>query len=134
MALSPESVVGEEIRELKELETLLDAEREGLVRMDREALMRSAREKERVALRLERLREVRRSGEIPSEAFPARGPDGSDLLRVRNQMARAILERCRAQGEMLHAQAEQVGQLVAFLQNLRCQASVYDRNGRLRRT
>lgn len=134
MALSPESVVGEEIRELKELETLLDAEREGLVRMDREALVRSAREKERVALRLDRLREIRRSDEIPSEAFPACGTDGSDLLRVRNQMARAISQRCREQSQILRAQAEQVGQLASFLQNLRCQASVYDRNGRLRRT
>jgi flagellar biosynthesis/type III secretory pathway chaperone len=134
MALSPTSILEEEILHLKELKTVLETEREGLVSMDREALKRSHREKEHVASRLQELNEMRRSGEVSSQVFLPHGPKESDLLRVRMEMAREVRERCRVQGEILHAQGEQVGQLLAFLQSLRCQAAVYDRTGRLKRT
>jgi len=134
MALSPTSILEEEILHLKELKAVLETEREGLVSMDREALRRSHREKEHVAARLQELNEMRRSGEVSSQVFLPQGPEESDLLRVRMEMAREVRERCRVQGEILHAQGEQVGQLLAFLQNLRCQAAVYDRTGRLKRT
>lgn len=122
-------ILEEEVEELECLQRLMHEEKECLVRMDREALLRLAREKEALARRMRDL--MARKERLDEQARDARsgGPGMPELLHTRHALVEELREMSRAQREMVDAQRKQVGQLLVFLQNLRCRSTTYDCTG-----
>jgi uncharacterized protein YhaN len=122
-------ILEEEVEELEHLQGLMREERECLVRMDRDALLRLAREKEALARRMRDL--MARKERLEEQGLDARSavPPIPGLLRTRHALVEELREMSRVQREMVDTQQKQVGQLLVFLQNLRCRSTTYDCKG-----
>jgi flagellar biosynthesis/type III secretory pathway chaperone len=133
MASLGKEILEQEVEHLELLHGLMQEERECLARMDRETLLRLTKEKEALVIRMRRLH-ARREGLIDEDRSSlSRAPGTSDLFRTRNALIRELRDLGQTQKEIVETQKEQVGHLLAFLQNLRYQATTYDRKGTLNR-
>ena len=133
MASLGKEILEQEVEQLELLHGLMQEERECLARMDRETLLRLTREKEALAIRMRRLH-ARREGSVDEDrASLSRTPGTSGLFRARDALIRDLRDLGRTQKEIVETQKEQVGHLLAFLQNLRYQSATYDRKGTLSR-
>jgi flagellar biosynthesis/type III secretory pathway chaperone len=133
MASLGKEILEQEVEQLELLHGLMQEERECLARMDRETLLRLTREKEALAIRMRRLH-ARREGLVDEDrASLSRAPGTSGLFRARDALIRDLRDLGRTQKEIVETQKEQVGHLLAFLQNLRYQSATYDRKGTLSR-
>jgi hypothetical protein len=133
MATLGRQILEKEVEQLEQLHGLMQEERECLVRMDRETLLRLTREKEALAMRMRRLHAQREDLVDEDRTSLSKAPGTSGLLRTRNTLIRELQDLSRTQKEIMEAQKEQVGHLLAFLQNLRYQSATYDRKGSLNR-
>jgi|GEM_PF-5375276 len=133
MASLGKQILEQEVEQLELLHGLLQEERECLARMDRETLLRLTREKEALAIEIRRLH-ARREGLADEDRASLSGAPGtSDLMGTRNALIQELRDLGRTQKEIMETQKEQVGHLLAFLQNLRYQSATYDRKGTLNR-
>lgn len=126
-------ILEQEVEQLERLHGLMQEERECLARMDRETLLRLTREKEALAIRMRRLNAEREGLLDEDKASLSTAPGTSGLLRTRNRLIQELRDLGRTQKEIMETQKEQVGHLLAFLQNLRYQSTTYDRTGYLSR-
>jgi len=126
-------ILEQEVEQLEHLHRLMQEERECLARMDRETLLRLTREKEALAIRMRRLRTEREGLLDEDKASLSTTAGTSGLLRTRNRLIQELRDLGRTQKEIMETQKEQVGHLLAFLQNLRYQSATYDRMGHLSR-
>jgi flagellar biosynthesis/type III secretory pathway chaperone len=133
MASLGKEILEQEVEQLEQLHGLMHQERECLGRMDRETLLRLTREKEAVAIRMQRLHNQRAGLAEEDEATFSKTRGTSDLLRARNTLIQELRDLSRTQKEIVETQREQVGHLLAFLQNLRYQSATYDCKGNLNR-
>lgn len=133
MASLGKQILEQEVEQLEHLRVLMQEERECLARMDREALLGLTREKEALAVRMRRLNSQREALGDEESASLAKGPETSGLLRARNALIQDLRDFSRTQKEIMETQKEQVGHLLAFLQNLRYQSATYDCKGNLNR-
>jgi hypothetical protein len=133
MATLGRQILEKEVEQLEQLHGLMQEERECLVRMDRETLLRLTREKEALAMRMRRLHAQREDLVDEDRTSLSKAPGTSGLRRTRNTLIRELQDLSRTQKEIMEAQKEQVGHLLAFLQNLRYQSATYDRKGSLNR-
>jgi flagellar biosynthesis/type III secretory pathway chaperone len=122
-----------EVEHLKKLHRMMQEERECLVRMDRETLLRLTREKEALAIRMQRLHTQREDLVDEDRTSLRKAPGTSDLLRARNTLIQELRDFGRTQKVIMETQKGRVGDLLAFLQNLRYQSATYDHRGSLNR-
>lgn len=133
MASLGKQILEQEVEQLEQLHSLMREERECLARMDRETLLRLTREKEALAIRMRQLHTQREGLVDEDKASLSKAPGTSGLFRTRNTLIQELRDLSRAHKEIMETQKEQVGHLLAFLQNLRYQSSTYDRMGNLNR-
>ena len=133
MASLGRQILEREVEQLEQLHSLMQEERECLVRMDRETLLRLTREKEALAIRMRRLHTQREDLADEDGISLSKAPGTSGLFRTRNTLIQELRDLSRTQKEIMETQKEQVGHLLAFLQNLRYQSATYDRKGNLNR-
>jgi len=131
MASNRKEILEEEVRQLRKLKALINAEKESLIEMDRKKLIETAREKEDVALRLKQLNIERqdfdkREGRLPIQI------EEKDLYDIREKLLIDVRDRNQIQQEVIETQKEQVEYLLAFIKHFQGQSAVYDRRGRLR--
>ena len=131
MARNRKEILEEEVRQLRKLKALINAEKESLIGMDRKKLIETAREKEDVALRLKQLNIERqdfdkREGRLPIQI------EEKDLYDIREKLLIDVRDRNQIQQEVIETQKEQVEYLLAFIKHFHGQSAVYDRRGRLR--
>ena len=131
MASNRKEILEEEVRQLRKLKALINAEKESLIEMDRKKLIETAREKEDVALRLKQLNIERqdfdkREGRLPIQI------EEKDLYDIREKLLIDVRDRNQIQQEVIETQKEQVEYLLAFIKHFHGQSAVYDRRGRLR--
>ena len=125
-------ILEEEIGELEHLQGLMREERECLLRMDREGLLRLARDKQALAQRMRRLNSRKEQLQDEDTEPSSKGQGVSDLFRTRNMLLQELRETSRGQKEIINMQRGQVGQLLAFIQNLRNPSTTYDCTGSFR--
>lgn len=133
MASPGKQILEQEVEQLEQLHSLMQEERECLAHMDRETLLRLTREKEALAIRMRRLHTEREGLLDEDKASLSTAPGTSGLLRTRNRLIQELRDLGRTQKQIMETQKEQVGHLLAFLQNLRYQSATYDRMGYLSR-
>ena len=133
MASFGKQILEQEVEQLEQLHGLMQEERECLARMDRETLLRLTREKEALTIRMRRLHTEREGLLDEDKASLSTAPGTSGLLRTRNRLIQELRDLGRTQKQIMETQKEQVGHLLAFLQNLRYQSATYDRMGTLSR-
>ena len=133
MASLGKQILEQEVEQLEQLHSLMREERECLARMDRETLLRLTREKEALAIRMRQLHTQREGLLDEDTASLSTAPGTSGLFRTRNTLIQELRDLSRTQKEIVETQKEQVGHLLAFLQNLRYQSATYDRKGNLNR-
>ena len=126
-------ILEQEVEQLEQLHSLMQEERECLVRMDRETLLRLTKEKEALAIRMRQLHTQREDLADEDRTSLSKAPGTSGLLRTRNTLIQELQDLSRTQKQIMETQKEQVGDLLAFLQNLRYQSATYDRKGSLNR-
>jgi len=125
-------ILEEEIGELEHLQGLMQEERECLLRMDREGLLRLARDKEALAQRMRKLNSRKEQLQDQDREPSSKGQGVSDLFHTRNMLLQELQETSRGQKEIINMQRGQVGQLLAFIQNLRNPSTTYDCTGNFR--
>jgi len=133
MASLGKEILEQEVEQLELLHGLMQEERECLARMDRETLLRLTREKEALTIRMRQLHTQREDLVDEEGTSFAKAPGTSGLLRTRNTLIQELRDLSRGQKEIMETQKEQVGHLLAFLQNLRYQSATYDHKGSLNR-
>ena len=133
MASLERHLLEKEVEHLEQLHSLMQEERECLLRMDRETLLRLTREKEALAIRMQKLHTRRKDLADEDRTSLAKAPGTSGLLHARNTLLQELRDLSRIQKEIMETQKEQVGHLLAFLQNLRYQSTTYDHKGSLNR-
>jgi len=84
-------------------------------------------------MRMRRLHTRREELVDEDKASLSTAPGTSGLLRTRNTLIQELRDLGRTQKEIMETQKEQLGSLLAFLQNLRYQSATYDRMGNLSR-
>ena len=132
MASLWKQILEKEVEQLEHLQELMREERECLLRMDREALLRLAREKEALAQRMRKLNSQKEQLQDENRDSSSSVQGVSDLFHTRNILLQEVREMSRMQKEIIETQSDQVGQLLAFIQNLRYQSTTYDCKGNLR--
>jgi len=132
MASRWRKLLEDEIEQLEQLRELIRAEKECLFRMDRDALLRLTRQKEALAMGLSKLGARREGLQDENGDSLSDLPGLQPLVRRRNTLLQELRRMGRAQKEMIETQREQVGQVLSFLHNLRCQSSTYDCTGKYR--
>jgi flagellar biosynthesis/type III secretory pathway chaperone len=133
MASLERQLLETEVEHLEQLHGLMQEERECLLRMDRETLLRLTREKEALAIRLQQLHTQRKGLADDDGTSLAKAPGTSGLHHTRNTLLQELRDLSRTHKEIMETQKEQVGHLLAFLQNLRYQSTTYDQKGSLNR-
>jgi hypothetical protein len=132
MASLWKQILEEEVEELEHLRGLMREERECLLRMDREGLLRLARDKEALAQRMRKLNSQKEQLQDENRDASSSEQGVSDLLYTRKTLLQELRETSRMHKEIIDTQRDQVGQLLAFIQNLRNPTTTYDRTGSLR--
>jgi flagellar biosynthesis/type III secretory pathway chaperone len=132
MASLWKQILEEEVEQLEHLKGLMREEKECLHRMDREGLLRLAREKEALARRMRKLNSRKEQLQDENRDASSSAQGVSDLYHARNTLLQELREMTRTQKEIIDTQRDQVGQLLAFIQNLRCPSTTYDCTGNLR--
>jgi len=132
MASHWKQILEEEVEELERLQGLMREERECLLRMDREGLLRLARDKEALAQRMRTLNSQKEQLQEEDRDASSSGQGVSDLFHTRKTLLQELRETSRMHKEIVDTQRDQVGQLLAFIQNLRNPTTTYDNTGNLR--
>jgi len=125
-------ILEEEVEELEHLQGLMREERECLLRMDREGLRRLARDKEALAFRMRKLNSQKEQLQDENGEASSSVQGVSDLFHARKTLLQELREMSRMHEEIIDTQRDQVGQLLAFIQNLRNPTTTYDCTGNLR--
>jgi uncharacterized protein YhaN len=132
MASLWKQILEEEVEELEHLQGLMREERECLLRMDREGLLRLARDKEALAQRMRTLNSRKEQLQDENRDASSSEQGVSDLFSAKKALLQELRETSRMHKEIIDTQRDQVGQLLAFIQNLRNPTTTYDCTGNLR--
>lgn len=132
MASLWKQILEEEVEELEHLQGLMREERECLLRMDREGLLRLARDKEALAQRMRTLNSRKEQLQDENRDASSSEQGVSDLFSAKKTLLQELRETSRMHKEIIDTQRDQVGQLLAFIQNLRNPTTTYDNTGNLR--
>jgi len=132
MASLWKQILEEEVEELEHLQGLMREERECLLRMDREGLLRLARDKEALAQRMRTLNSRKEQLQDENRDASSSEQGVSDLFSAKKTLLQELRETSRMHKEIIDTQRDQVGQLLAFIQNLRNPTTTYDCTGNLR--
>ncbi len=124
-------IIEEEIRQLNELNDLIDVEKEAVIGMDRENLLDTVRKKEKVLLRLNQLNSEKQNRE-GEEGWRPNRPEETELYNIRARLLKDVRKKNITQQEILETQMEQVECLMAFFKHFQAQSAIYDSRGRLR--
>jgi flagellar biosynthesis/type III secretory pathway chaperone len=132
MASLWKQILEEEVDELEHLRGLMREEKECLLRMDREGLLRLARDKEALAQRMRTLNSRKEQLQDENRDASSSEQGVSDLFSAKKTLLQELRETSRMHKEIIDTQRDQVGQLLAFIQNLRNPTTTYDCTGNLR--
>ena len=132
MASLWKQILEEEVEELEHLRGLMREEKECLLRMDREGLLRLARDKEALAQRMRTLNSRKEQLQDENRDASSSEQGVSDLFSAKKTLLQELRETSRMHKEIIDTQRDQVGQLLAFIQNLRNPTTTYDCTGNLR--
>lgn len=132
MASLWKQILEEEVEELEHLRGLMREERECLLRMDREGLLGLARDKEALAQRMRTLNSRKEQLQDENRDASSSEQGVSDLFSAKKTLLQELRETSRMHKEIIDTQRDQVGQLLAFIQNLRNPTTTYDCTGNLR--
>jgi flagellar biosynthesis/type III secretory pathway chaperone len=132
MATLWKQILEEEVEQLVHLQGLMREERDCLHRMDREGLLRLSKDKEALARRMRKLNSQKEQLQDENRDASSSALGVSDLVHTRNTLLQELREMSRVQKEIIDTQRDHVGQLLAFVQNLRCPSTTYDCTGNLR--
>ena len=132
MASLWKQILEEEVEELEHLRGLMREEKECLLRMDREGLLRLARDKEALAQRMRTLNSRKEQLQDENRDASSSEQGVSDLFSAKKTLLQELRETSRVHKEIIDTQRDQVGQLLAFIQNLRNPTTTYDCTGNLR--
>ncbi len=133
MSSPAKKILEEEVAQLERLHGLMLQERECLARMDRESLLRLTREKEALALGIERLAAAGEGLDEGGRGSLSEAPATARLVRARRSLLLELRDLSRTHKEMIDAQREQVEHLLGFLRNLQHPSATYDHKGNLSR-
>ncbi len=124
-------IVEEEIRQLNELNELINVEKEAVIGMDRENLLDTVHKTEKVLLRLNQLN-VEKKNREGEEGWWSNRSEEAELYNIREKLLKDVREKNITQQGILETQMEQIECLMAFFKHFQTQSAIYDRRGRLR--